>query len=123
MKLKLDQNLGEQGRPALTQAGHDVDTVADERLHGASDDAVLAAAVGEGRVLVTLDTDFANPLRFPPATTPGIAVIRLPTSASDVVFDAAVATLVDGLGRADISGRLWIVEVDRVRVYTPDDAE
>ncbi|HJW75575.1 MAG TPA: DUF5615 family PIN-like protein, partial [Thermoleophilia bacterium] len=102
MKRKLDQNLGEQGRAALIAAGHDVDTVADERLDGAADPVVLAAAVREGRALITLDVDFANPRRFPPAATHGLAVIRLPNNASDEVFDAAVRMLADGLARADI---------------------
>ena len=97
MKLKLDENLGEQGRPALAAAGHDVDTVADERLQGAFDGAVLDAAVREGRALVSLDIDFANPVRFPPEKTCGIAVVRLPGNASDVVFDAAVQMLIDGI--------------------------
>ena len=120
MKRKLDQNLGEQGRAALIAAGHDVDTVADERLDGAADPVVLAAAVREGRALITLDVDFANPRRFPPAATHGLAVIRLPNNASDEVFDAAVRMLADGLARADIRGRLWIIEPDRVRIYEPD---
>ena len=122
MKLKLDENLGEQGRPALQAAGHDVDTVADERLQGAVDGAVLAAAIRDGRALVSLDTDFANPFRFPPENTCGIAVVRLPANASDAVFDAAIQTLIDGLARANIATRLWIIEPDRVRVYDPDDA-
>lgn len=48
-------------------------TVFDERLSGAEDRAVLAAAVAEDRVLVTLDRDFTNVLIFPPESTAGIA--------------------------------------------------
>ncbi|MHB1929671.1 MAG: DUF5615 family PIN-like protein [Acidimicrobiales bacterium] len=60
----------------LRQAGHEVDTVPDESLSDAADDAVLAAARAADGALVTLDLAFADPLRFPPAATAGIVVLR-----------------------------------------------
>ena len=77
MKLKLDENLGIRHREQLQRAGHDVDTVHDEHLSGAPDPDVLEAAAAAGRALVTLDVDFANPIRFPPQRTAGIAVLRV----------------------------------------------
>ena len=77
MKLELDESLGRRWAVQLRSAGHDVDTVHDEDLTGAADPAVLEAASDEGRALVTLDLDFANPMRFPPAATAGIAVLRV----------------------------------------------
>lgn len=70
-------------------------------------------------MLVTLDTDFANPLRHPPHSTPGIAVLRLSEPFTPTVIDTAIGALLAQLGVEDIAGRLWIVEVDRVRVYEP----
>jgi predicted nuclease of predicted toxin-antitoxin system len=121
MKIKLDENLGRRGSALFQAAGHDVDTVVDEGLATASDDAVRAAATTVGRVLVTLDTDFANPMRHPPAATPGIVVLRLPEPLTPTIIDTAVALLLAELGRENIVGRLWIVEVDRIRVYEPAD--
>ena len=119
MKIKLDENLGHRGAEVFRAAGHDVDSVVDEGLAGASDDAVSIASTGAGRVLVTLDLDFANPIRHPPAETPGIAVLRLPEPLTPTTIDAAVAVLLAEVGREDIRGRLWIVELDRIRVYDP----
>jgi predicted nuclease of predicted toxin-antitoxin system len=117
VRLKLDENLGRRWTDQLRSVGHDVDTVLDEGLSGAADGDVLAVAVQANRVLITLDLDFANPVRFPPAPTPGIAVLRVRERPERVDFDAVVSRLIMGLAGTDIAGRLWIVERDRVRQY------
>ena len=62
MKLKLDENLGNAAREALESAGHDVSTVPHRRLQAALDDELIQQCKSEGRALVSLDLDFANPL-------------------------------------------------------------
>ncbi|MBV9205118.1 MAG: DUF5615 family PIN-like protein [Actinobacteria bacterium] len=54
MKFKLDENLPVSSAAILTSAGHDVDTVAQERLIGAPDRDVVAAATAAGRILISL---------------------------------------------------------------------
>lgn len=54
MKFKLDENLPEFVREALSELGHDAHTVAEEGLSGAQDQAVLQACVAEDRILITL---------------------------------------------------------------------
>jgi hypothetical protein len=66
VRIKLDEGLSHLAETALRTAGHDVDTVHDEDLAGAGDDRLFNAARSDGRALVTLDVDFANPTRFPP---------------------------------------------------------
>ena len=121
MKLKLDENLGLRGREICIAAGHDVSTVAEQHLTSAPDPKVLEVCASEGRCLVTLDLDFANPLRFPPTAHAGIAVLRLPKKpvAQDLLDN--VRTLLGGLEKASITGRLWIVERGRIREYQPDN--
>ena len=123
VKLKLDENLSRRSAERFRAAGHDVHTVRDEGLSGASDIAVLAAAIDEGRALVTIDLDFANPIRFPPSDTAGIAVLRLRDRTGRDDLDRVVDRLIIALGGSALTGRLWIVERDRVRQYEePSDA-
>jgi predicted nuclease of predicted toxin-antitoxin system len=75
VKLFLDENLSPQHASELRTEGHDAIPVLEASLSGAPDEQVLRLAVENGRVLVTLDADFANVMRFPPEQTLG--VIRL----------------------------------------------
>jgi predicted nuclease of predicted toxin-antitoxin system len=78
LKVKLDENLGSRAIELFRESGHEVSTVSEQNLGGASDDGLIEACRAEGRVLVTLDLDFSNVLRFPPERYAGIAVLRVP---------------------------------------------
>ena len=59
----------------IAAAGHDVASVADQGLEGSLDGDLLKYCRAEGRCLVTLDLEFANPLVFLPSRYLGIAVL------------------------------------------------
>lgn len=120
MKIKLDENLGNDARKALESAGHDVSTVPAQGLQQALDEDLILQCKREARALVTLDLDFANPLRFQPADYPGIAVLRLPAEPSVRVLSELMQTLVGALEREQLDGRLWIVEIGRLRIHQDD---
>jgi hypothetical protein len=117
MKLKLDENLGSRVQQLFHQRGHDVVTVADEQLCSASDETLIQTCQRERRCLVTLDLDFGNPLVFKPSEHRGIAVLRLPPKPSHADLMAAAETLLGGLAKSEISGRLWLVQPGRIREY------
>jgi predicted nuclease of predicted toxin-antitoxin system len=120
VKLKLDENLGNAARAALEAAGHDVSTVPAQGLQEAIDNDLILQCKREGRALVTLDLDFANPLRFKPADYPGIAVLRLPSEPSAKVLSELLQTLTGALEREQLDGCLWIIEIGRLRIYQDD---
>jgi len=122
VNLKLDENLGRRIADALSDAGHDVATIAEEGLSGSHDEAVFSAAADEHRTLVTLDLDFANPLRFPTTGTAGTIVVRVPRPLISLVLDSLLKALpkVDELG---VQARLYIVEPGRFRQHRSSDEE
>lgn len=119
MKLKLDENLDARLAEPLRMAGHDATTVEEQRLKSIDDDALLALCQSEDRIIVTLDLDFGNILRYPPSRSPGIVVLRGPSqqfSATRLLIEA----LVRALGIESPRGRLWIIEHGRLRVHEED---
>ena len=100
----------------LARLGHDVDDVRDSNLSAAPDALIAAEARRNRAVLITRDLDFADVRNYPPEEFAGILVLRLPE-------DAIAADISGVLQRffseptfvAGLSGRLAIVEMDRVR--------
>ena len=74
-----------------------------------------AAAVESGRILVTLDGDFANTLRYPPAETPGVLRFRL-HPATEEAIDTAIRWAVDRLAGEQVAGKLVVVDGKRIRI-------
>ncbi len=122
MRFKLDENLDPRLVPLVEQGGHDVDSVRSEGLSGGSDDVIYDACVRAGRILITLDLDFSNPLRFPPTPTPGIIIVRPPRPILAQI-QATLAGALPDLQRRSLGGKLWIVEPGRIRLYDPDERE
>lgn len=117
MKCKLDENLGDLGRDLLTASGHDVSTVAMQGMSGSGDVELYEACRAEGRVLITLDRDFGEVLRFPPENTAGIAILGCRGRLSPAAILARIKEFATLLEIEAIDGRLWIVEPGRVRVH------
>jgi predicted nuclease of predicted toxin-antitoxin system len=117
VKVKLDENLGSLGAQFLRTQSIDVLTVADQGLLTAPDDKILGVCVLEGRCLVTLDLDFANPLQYRPGDYAGIVVVRIPGRLRLPELERALALVVEASKVSDVRGRLWIAEVDRLREH------
>jgi len=114
VKFKTDENLPVEATATLRECGFDAETVWDENLSG-SDDQIIAARVrSEGRILLTLDLDFANIQAYPPHEHPGIIVLRLKQQDKATVV-AYIRRIVAALDRRSPVAELWIVENSRIR--------
>lgn len=117
MRFKLDENFGDRVARLFTAAGHDVATVAGERLHGCADRALWETCLREKRCLVTLDLDFADVTRFQPPPDTGVVVVRLPRNPTFLLLAGLVRDLLSALQAETLLGRLWIVEPGRIRIH------
>jgi predicted nuclease of predicted toxin-antitoxin system len=118
MKLKLDENLSHHLKPRLAALGHDVTTTDDEGLLSQPDTAVAAAARAEGRMLLTLDLEFADLRKYPPGSHPGMIVFR-PRSFGPLSVNSVVEAFVRNTALAPLAGCVVVVEPTRMRVRGP----
>jgi predicted nuclease of predicted toxin-antitoxin system len=114
LKIKTDENLPAEAAGTLRECGLDADTVWDENLVGSDDEGIAARVRGEGRILLTLDLDFANIRAYPPDKYAGIIVLRLKNQDKASVV-AYVRRIAAALAERSPDGELWIVEGDRIR--------
>ncbi len=117
MRIKLDENLDARLAAFLREVGHhDITTVQEQNLYGTTDEALYEVCKMEGCILVTLDLDFSNVLRFPPSGTSGIVVLRGPNQLFGTMR-ILIETLVNALAKESPIGRLWIVEPGHLRIH------
>ncbi len=123
VKFKLDENLGRRATDPIRTAGHDAVTVASQGLRGAADETLFQVCKHVDRTLVTLDRDFGQVLRYPPAMGAGIVVLEVGPRATHAALLDRVRELVLLLNTRSAEGALWIVEPGRLRIRLPSDDE
>lgn len=115
MRLLLDACMWPGAVRELRASGHDVDWVCDwPRDPG--DEAILARARADGRVLVTLDKDFGDLVFL--YQQPHGAIIRI-IEESVWLHAPMVQRVIDEHGEALLASAIVVVEPERTRVHLP----
>ena len=115
MKLFLDENLSPQHASELRSEGYDACAAAEVGLSGATDEQILQFAIEAGRVLVTLDADFANVIRFPPERTLGVVRLKVHPPTEQRIGEA-IRRALSLLQSTDLTGCLAVVDQEKIRV-------
>jgi len=119
MKLKLDENLSRHLKPVLNGLGHDTLTAADEGLLSRPDTEVAEVSIKEGRMLFTLDVEFADLRKHPPGKHPGIILFR-PPSFGPLTVNRFIANFVRATDLEKLESCVAIVEQGRIRIRSPE---
>ncbi len=123
MKIKLDENLGSSIAKVFVKAGYQATTIREEELCGSSDHEVIEVCRREKKVLLTLDLGFGNPLLFPPSLYPGIIVMRPGRKVHLPDLIDTAKTVIEGLSQRTITGKLWVVNKNRIREHRETNEE
>jgi predicted nuclease of predicted toxin-antitoxin system len=120
VRFLIDANLPRALAERASNLGHDVQFARDVGLGTAPDSEIAARAQKTGATIVTRDLDFADVRQYPPERYSGIVVLRLPDDATapDIV-SVAERFLREQRFLSQLSGRLAVVERDRVRFRPP----
>jgi predicted nuclease of predicted toxin-antitoxin system len=114
MRIIADENFPRAAVEALRQRGHDVFWVHTD-MPGAPDDAVIAKAAADQRLLVTQDKDFGH-LVFVKGwkqSIVGVALFRLSAQSATALAQTIVAALEDG---PDFVGQFAVIDEARIRL-------
>ena len=114
MRFKIDENLPLVAKATILEVGHDCHSVYDEGIDGGSDAELIEACRREGRVLVTLDLDFADIIRYPPTDCAGIVILRLPDQSPPCIC-SRLQELLGVIARMEMKGHLVIAAPTRIR--------
>jgi len=115
VKFKVDENLPVDVAQLLREAGHDVYSVHEQGLVGVKDQVLAAVCRSENRVMVTLDTHFADIRTYPPENYSGLIVLRLARQDKPHVLET-MRRVLKLFPAETLEGKLWIVDEKRVRV-------
>ncbi len=115
MKFKIDENLPVEVAELLQQAGYDASTILDQHLGGEVDSEIGTICQREGRIIMTLDLDFADIRTYPPKDFAGLIVLRLKRQDKLHVL-GIVERLLDTLKSESPEKKLWIVGERRIRI-------
>jgi len=110
VKIKLDENIGRRGLELLKASGHDVMTVWDQGLRSIPDEELFEICCAEDRALVTLDRDFGQVPRFPPAQSAGIVILEVGPRTTLQGIIERLRDFLAILATHSVAGALWIVE-------------
>lgn len=115
MLIKLDENIPDLVAERLRQLGHEVHTIREEGLTGASDERVSAELGKERRFLVTQDLDFSDARRFVENSPMGVLIVRLNNPTRRQIASRVEEVFV-GQAEADLVGSITIATEKKIRV-------
>ncbi len=115
MLFKVDENLPVEVADLLRQHGHDALTVPEQKMAGRPDGHIASVCLAEGRIIITLDLDFADIRTYPPANYHGIIVLR-PVLQTITSLTRLVSRILPLLAIEPLSGCLWVVDESQVRI-------
>jgi len=115
MKILLDQGLPRLSAQALRDAGVDAVHTGECGLSTASDSEILATAREQGRIVISLDSDFHRLMALSGAVEPSVVRIRQ----EGLRAEAAASLILSVLRRGEEAlrcGALVSVTFDRIRL-------
>lgn len=113
MRFLADESCDFAVVRALRNAGHDVTAISEMRP-GLPDDAVIAIAETERRIVLTEDRDFGQLVYAAGAASHGVILLRFPTQAR-AGLPGTVLRLVEER-HDDVAHRFIVVEPGRIRI-------
>jgi predicted nuclease of predicted toxin-antitoxin system len=115
VKLLVDECLSQRLARLLESQGHDAVHVGERGLLGQTDEEVMACALGEGRVVISADTDFGELLARSNASLPSVVLLRRQLHDPDDQA-AVIAHALEAASDDITAGAIVVITDTRIRI-------
>jgi len=115
MRLFADECVYSTTVNLLRSWGQDTKTAQEVGLAGKPDEEILAFAIAQKRVLITIDMDFSNIRHYLPESHTGIIVMKIRPRVADRVH-AVLQQLLNSIDEKDLNKSLVIVDQSKYRI-------
>jgi predicted nuclease of predicted toxin-antitoxin system len=115
MKFLTDENIANSTIRMIRELGFDVKDVREIGLIGCSDELIIKLAIKEDRIIITLDKDFGNILKFPIRGHKGIIFIRIKRPTPKRV-NLVLKTLLVTTDKEKIKNSLVVIKEKGIRI-------
>ncbi len=115
MEFLTDENVFVPIVESLRKLGHDVFDIKEQKLFGTDDLDIYKMSIEQKRVLLTMDKDFSNIIKYPPGVHSGIIVLKLYRLTVEVVTTIFMNSF-KALDEINIKGNTVIIDKNKTRV-------
>jgi predicted nuclease of predicted toxin-antitoxin system len=116
VKFLIDNNLSPLLAELLKAAGHDAVHLRKLGMQAATDEAVLAHARSESRVLISADTDFGGLLAWSGGPSPSVLLIRRLAGRRAVEQSTIIQANLDQVAKDLATGAIVVLSDEWVRI-------
>ena len=116
MRFLVDNALSPVVAEALVAAGHDALHVRDFGMQAATDEEIFEVAAGEGRTIVSADTDFGTILALRRTAEPSVLIFRRSSGRRPEDQARLLLRQLPRISDALERGSVVVIEEDRLRI-------
>ena len=116
MRFLVDNALSPVVAEALVAAGHDALHVRDLGMQAATDEEIFEVAAGEGRAIVSADTDFGTILALRRTAEPSVLIFRRSSGRQPDDQARLLLRQLPRISDALERGSVVVIEEDRLRI-------
>jgi len=113
LKFLLDADMPRSSGEVIRRLGFDIEDVRDIGMRAARDKEIIEYALKHNRIVITMDTDFGEVLRYP--EHPGAVILRFPYAFTSKEINERLEEFFKSVSEDDLIGMITIVELSRYR--------
>lgn len=123
LRFLIDNALSPVFAEMLVRAGHDAVHVRDLGMQSATDEEIFEVAIGEGRTIVSADTDFGTILALRRTAEPSVVIFRRSSGRRPEEQARLLLRQLPRIADALERGSVVVIEEDRLRIRALPMAE